>query len=140
MCPRRQHLQILPAAFRDDFDLAALDIAHPSDKREILRLVISRESKADSLHPSADYQMQPRVTRLLLSRHESRASKSSTFARKNRPEPLLVEHPNSQITCLLQLRTRLRARDHEVRLAADRRRDSSPCRHDFALGVDRKSN
>src|SRR5208282_3460071 len=59
----------------------------------------------------------------------------SRFARKNRHEPFFVEHPHSQVLCFFQLRARLCARDDEVRLAADRRRDTPSCRHDFALGV-----
>lgn len=54
MCPRRQRLQVLLLAFCNNFDFAAREIAYPSGKCEFFGLVIRGESKADTLHASAD--------------------------------------------------------------------------------------
>src|SRR5208337_2476661 len=89
MCPRRQHLQVLTLAFCHNFDPAAGDIAHPSGKCQIFRLVVRRESKANPLHPPADDQMQPRAPRFVLSsqpspaRTDSRHFSSSTLTPKS---------------------------------------------------------
>jgi hypothetical protein len=40
MCPRCEHLQILAAAFGDDFDVAIGKVPHPSGKCEIFGLIV----------------------------------------------------------------------------------------------------
>src|SRR5271156_7149979 len=77
MCPSRQHLQVFLLAFCNDFDLAAAQIAYPSGKCKFFGLIVRRESKADSLHPSVDDQMQPGAPRFVLSRHDVPASTDS---------------------------------------------------------------
>src|SRR5271166_2388594 len=71
MCPSRQHLQVFLLAFCNDFDLAAAQIAYPSGNCKFFGLIVRRESKADSLHPSVDDQMQTGAPRFVLSRHDS---------------------------------------------------------------------
>src|SRR5580698_4425130 len=109
MCPSRQHLQVLLLAFCNDFDLAAAQIAYPPGKCKFFGLIVRRESKADSLHPSVDDQMQPGAPRSVLSRHDldpapvilrersgevSGSGSDSRRTRKYRLQPLLIEHPH----------------------------------------------
>lgn len=60
MCPGLEHDQIFPASFSHNFDLAAGEIAHPSGKPQVSGLIVGRKSKADAMHPPADYQVQSR--------------------------------------------------------------------------------
>jgi len=66
MCPDCKHLQVFMPAFCNDFHLTARQIAHPPGKCKFLGLVVGGESKPDSLHPSANNQMQPRESGFVL--------------------------------------------------------------------------